>query len=230
MVAAPADAQVFSWGFKGGLNYGTPYGKAPEGASGELGLGPNLGVFVKYNINQKWGLQAGFSYSFKGGKFKTPFYGDTVYLMEILYNGVPVKVPIVVNYKGMADGKFANIYVDFPLIVSRKIGDRFEVVFGPQVSYLIKAENAGTADVEVGDGFLFVYDEPFDESDQIKEWDYGLVVGINYETLNGWQCGLRFNAGFPSIYKDTYTMLDEEVRNMYLQLTIGYRFGANGFE
>ena len=106
LVTATTNAQVFSWGFKGGLNYGTPYGKPPEGASGDLGVGPNLGVFVRYNVNEDWNLQVEFSYSYKVAKFRTPISGDTVWMQEILVNGVPTNVPITVKYKGMATGSF----------------------------------------------------------------------------------------------------------------------------
>ena len=210
----------WTFGIKGGVNLGTPIGKAEEGATGSLGFGPRGGFFLRYNVNSKVSLQPELTYSFKGASFLTPISGDTTIAQEIL--GQIYYLPTF--YEGWVDGEFANHYIDIPILGMYYIGDKMSLLLGPYVAYLIKGKNAGLADLEIGDNYTTVEDEIFDISNQLSQLDYGLVVGANYETFAGLNLGLRLTSGLKSIYKKTYGEVDGVVRNLYLQASVGYRF------
>ena len=214
-------AQNFSWGIKGGVNIGTPYGKAEEGATGSLGIGPRIGAFVNRKFNEKVDLQVGAFHSFKGGKYETPVSGDTIYEQEL--NGTIYLIPTF--YKGWVEGEFGNVYIDFPLLARYKTGKNFYLLAGPQISYLVKGQNSGTADIEIGVNYSKVYDEPFDEGSEINNWDYSLVLAGNYESNSGINVDMGLSFGIRSLFKSSYDLVEGMYRNIYLYTVIGYRFG-----
>ncbi|MCK4677291.1 MAG: PorT family protein [Bacteroidales bacterium] len=213
-----AQAQNMTWGLKFGLNAGTPVGKAEKEASGSPAVGPRMGGFVRFKVKSRIDLQAEVLYSFKGGSYETPVSGDTVYKQVI--SGITFNIPTY--YKGWVEGQFDNIYLDIPIMARFHTSERFFLLFGPQVSYLLKGKNTGTADIEIGENFSKVTDEPFDESDQLNLWDYSLILAGNYQTRKGWNVDLGISAGLRSIYKSNYDKVEGVIRNIYLYCTIGY--------
>lgn len=221
IIAISSFSQNYNWGIKGGVNLGTPYGKAEDGATGSPGIGPRLGFFVLRKFNEKVDLQVEVLYSAKGGKYETPVSGDTVY--EQVLHGVTYQIPTY--YKGWVEGKFDNVYLDFPLLARYHPGEKMSFLIGAQVSYLLKGGNYGTADIEIGENYSKVYGEPFDESAYINQWDYSLILGGNYESNSGLNIDLGLSFGLRSLFKSSYDLIDNKYRNIYLYSTIGYRFG-----
>jgi hypothetical protein len=224
MVVGEIDAQNRSWGIKGGVNMGTPYMKPEEGSSGSLGLGPRLGAFIRLKFNEKLYFQVEALYSAKGGNYKTPVSGDTIYEQVLL--GDTFYIPTW--YKGWVEGEFGNVYIDFPLQARYQFSPRFGVLLGPQISYLIRGKNKGTADIQIGENYSMVYDEPFDISDKINKWDYSIILGASYESYSRLNFDLGLSYGLRSIFEEGYTEMDGVVRNIYLSGTIGYRITKAG--
>jgi len=215
------NGQNMWWGVKGGVNVGTPFGKAEEGATGAPGVGPRLGVFVRAHVKARLDVQGEILYSVKGGKYETPVSGDTIY--EEVIMGVTYLIPTY--YKGWVEGTFKNIYLDFPIQARYAVSKKFYLLFGPQISYLLKGSNTGLADIEIGKNYSKVYDEPFDESGELNKWDYSLLFSSSYETPGGLSFELGLSYGLRSIYKDSYTKIDSPYRNIYLSAMVGFRFG-----
>ena len=216
-----AMGQNMWWGVKGGLNFGTPYGKAEEGATGSPGVGPRVGFFVRAHVKNRLDLQMEILYSAKGASYGTPVSGDTLYEQEL--HGSIYLIPTY--YKGWVDGEFDNHYIDFPIMARYQVSKRFFLMCGPQVSYLLKGSCTGLADITVGENFSHVTDEPYDESGSLNKWDYSLLFATNYELLGGLNFELGLSYGLRSIYKDGYDEVDGTYRNIYLDAMIGYRFG-----
>ncbi|HNS16205.1 MAG TPA: porin family protein [Bacteroidales bacterium] len=219
LVVWEGTAQNRSWGIKGGVNLGTPYMKPEEGSSGSLGLGPRLGAFVRQKFNEKLYFQLEVLYSVKGGNYKTPVSGDTLYEQVIL--GDTFYIPTW--YEGWVEGEFGNRYIDFPLLARYQFSQRFSMLLGPQISYLIRGFNKGTADMQIGENYSTVYDEPFDISDKINKWDYSILLGTSYESRSRLNFDLGVSVGLRSIFEEGYSEMDGIVRNIYLSGTIGYR-------
>jgi|WetSurMetagenome_2_1015567.scaffolds.fasta_scaffold342765_1 hypothetical protein len=218
-------SQKIVYGLKGGFTKGTPYSKPKEEASGKLGTGPLIGAFFKHTFNKRLGIHLEFFYSNKSASFRTPVSGDTTYPLVIA--GTTYNIPT--SYSGWVDGKFKNYYFDMPALLAYKMGKKFNLLVGPQISYLVIGKNDGTADIAVGEDPAYPYttveDKPFDESSQLNKWDYGFVCGTNYETNKRLNLNLNCSIGLRSIYKKSYTNSDGMVRNIYLQFSLEYRIG-----
>ncbi len=215
-------------GIRLGFTAGTPIGKAEEGATGKLGLGTVAGVVVEYNITDKWGLRTEAYYTQKKSSFSTPASVDEY---DYLYEppGSDTAVWIVAKFDGDVDGKFDNRYVEMPLLAHYYVSDRWNVAFGPYLGYLLRGEISGTSNgtVRIGVADLPVDNQLFDESQHLSPWDYGLIGSMRYETDFGLNYEFRLSSGLSSVFKETYPLADGIVRNMYVQLTAGYRFTGN---
>jgi len=230
LVSGSIYAQDMEFGLKGGLNIGTPVGAAEKGATGSLGVGPMIGMYFAYDLGTKWTLHGEFLYSYKGAKFNTPVSGDTVYKYNTITPTDTIPSEAHTIYRGTVDGKFDNKYIDIPLYASYALSQRFQLMFGGYVSYLVSGSNTGSADIEVGDPnhpFTTVTDEPFDQSSELNTWDYGLLLGTTYITKHRINVGASLTTGLRSIYKNNYKYIDGTVRNIYLQTFVQFRLNGN---
>lgn len=190
-----------------------------------MGIGPVFGAFINYTFSKCFGLHAELSCSYKCAFFKTSISGDTLYAEKIL--GKTYYVPT--GYSGWVKGTFKNCYLDFPVFLAYKISEEFTLLAGPQLSYLIKGKNSGTADVAVGSNpkypFTTVTNAPFDESNELNKWDYGIAFGSSFEATKRLFINLTGSIGLRSIYKKSYTQAAKTVRNIYFQLSTAFRIG-----
>jgi len=218
-------AQELAYGIKGGVTTGTPYSKPKTGDSGKPGTGPVLGAFLNYTFSKYFGIHAELSCSYKSASFRTHVSGDTNYANTIL--GVIYLIPT--KYAGWASGKFKNYYIDMPLSLIYKLSNKFDLLAGLQISYLVKGGNSGTADIAVGadpnNPYTTITNRPFDESVELNKLDYGTLCGTNYKASKRLNFNLNCSMGLRSIYKKSYTQAGGTVRNIYLQLAMAYRIG-----
>jgi hypothetical protein len=223
-------AQEMEFGLKGGVNIGTPYGVAEKGATGSPGVGPLIGMYFAYDMGSRWSLNGEFLYSIKGAKFNTPVSGDTIYRYNTITPTDTIPSAVHTIYSGWVDGKFDNRYIDIPLFASYQLSQRFKLNFGGYFSYLLKGHNSGTADIEVGDPnspFTSVTDEPFDQSSELHNWDYGLLLGATYMTDRRINFGASVTTGLRTIYEKNYKYIDGVVRNIYLQAFVQFSILKN---
>jgi len=218
-------AQTVNYGLTGGLTAGSPIGAVPDGATGKPGKGTMLGFFIKYKLSERFRIQSELFYSYKSASFHTPISGDTTYQQVIL--GTTYNIPT--SYNGWVRGSFGNQYLDLPVLLTIKLFRKLDFLIGPQLSYLFKGKNTGKADLKIGtdpnNPYTTVTNEPFDESAQINRWDYGIAGGFNYEASQRLNFALKLTSGLRSIYKDSYTLTDGTVRNVYMQCSLDYRIG-----
>lgn len=215
--------QGLKYGIKGGFNLGTPYGKPEDGATGSPGLGPAAGFYVIHKLSMKWSVQAEFLFSKKSSTFTTPVSGDTIWEDTETNPGHTYYWPTI--YRGLVEGEFDNSYLDIPLFLLFDLNQTWDLMGGLQFSYLLKGGNSGTADIEVGDPespFTHVEDEPFDQSDELNQWDYGIIIGSKYQINNRFNLAASLSVGIISIYNKNYKYLDKAYRNIYLQISMGF--------
>jgi hypothetical protein len=227
VIGLPAllSAQMTAFGIQFGANIGTPIGKAAEGATGAPGVGNIQGLAAQFRITDFVGLQSEFHLSYKNASFSTPISGDTTIMQEVIPG---VVVPITTYFNGNVAGNFENIYLELPLMAKLNIKNDFSLLIGPYFGYLARASNTGLADVVIGNNFRHDVDVPFDQSQFLNPWDYGAVLGVQYDAVEGFNMGIRMTTGLRSIYQNSYTQTDGPVRNVYLQGSIGYFLRAGG--
>ncbi|MCZ2392485.1 MAG: PorT family protein [Chitinophagales bacterium] len=230
-------------GIRLGASFGVPAGAIPDGASGLPLPAPSIGLFYSYKFTPKWSIEIGAeTYSMKA-RFETP-YDDFEYVGDIgkyiSINGEPVSDPgetssIFLKHAFVEDGKFNNRFLVVPVTAQLHFRKGWSFAFGSYVAYNFKKEMTGTArDIVVGsknypdfEGLPTEGTMPFNESDKIKDWDFGLNIGGNYEMKSGINFDLRVNAGMIDFFVKEFTAPPSAYRNIVLQTTIGYRLGGS---
>lgn len=222
------DIEVYSQSIalKLGGNGGAPIGPVPDGASGKPGFGITAALVGQFHLKGRLFFQPELEYSFKGATFHTPISGDTVEIREIPA-GSGNFYPFPTTYEGTVDGKFANHYLVLPMIFNLRLA-HWSVEAGPWVSYLLKGDNSGLADIVVGNNYTSVEDEPFDQTEFLNDYDFGVAAGANYEHNAHLFASLRFSYGLRSVYQNDYNQVDGTFRNIYAQLCVGYRLKTFG--
>ncbi len=224
-------------GIRIGASFGFPAGAIPEGASGLPLPAVSLGMFYSYKFTPKWSIQVGAeAYSLKAN-FNTP-YEQFEYIgnVEKYINGNTGNTRIDTIFLDKAtveDGRFHNKYIAIPVTANYHFRKGWTFSFGGYVAYNYSKEMTGTAtDIYYGDRYNPEYSlkvtgtMPFDESQQIKDWDFGLNVGGNYEMKSGINFDLRVNAGMTDFFVKEFSAPPSAYHNIILQTTIGYRIGG----
>ncbi len=234
----------FIFGTDVGILYGTPIGPSEKGSTITVGTAPNdvsltlndpkgspgfglhIGVFGRYNFNQKIGLQLGLAYRVKKATYQAPTY-DQDYTLEgiTLADGtyLPYTEPLDTYFNGTVKGEFSNKYLEVPIVVLYQFSKKWKVLGGSYLSYLLNGSHKVLASGIVGNNFLAIEDEFSDESAFINKWDYGVNTGVNYQIYNNIECGFRISSGLRSIFTEDY-VLEDTVRNLYMTLKANYTF------
>lgn len=224
--AGASSAQLDGIGLRFGLSAGTPFTPPDSGATGAPGLGTLRGLFGEVRISDRFGVEVGFQYTRQRAKFGTPISGDTTIIQEVLPG---LFVPISTFFNGRVDGEFDNTYYQFPVLASYHLGD-FRLCAGGYLAILARGSNTGLADVVIGDSFRVDIDVPFDQSTYLNPLDYGLMAGASYRPGNGLDVSFRVLTGLRSIYQDDYAQVKTSVRNVYVQLAVGYYLHARSIK
>lgn len=219
---------------RAGVSFGFPAGRVlPEGATGLPMPAPALGVFYSYNINPKWSLEAGVDYYWMKAKFQTP-YNNILYKGDVLIENPDGTTSVVedaevnIDYALVKDGLFDNRYVAIPMLANYHFRKGWSIKFGTYVAYKLKSRMTGKAtDVILGGGNKLADDYvDFDESNQFKQFDFGLNFGGNYEMKSGIQFDVRLVTGLSDIFKKEFTAPPGAYHNMVIQAGVGYRIGG----
>lgn len=160
-----ASAQSAKAGVKGGVNFS------------------NLFIDEVDDENMRIGFHAGVY-----GEFLLPS-GTIGIRPELLYSAKGAKGTY--NFAGI-DGeyKFNLDYIDLPVLLVFKLGDKVDIHAGPYVGYLINTS-------VTSEGDLGEYDEDIDR-DNFNSFDFGLSGGIAFN-FNPVSVGLRYNYGLTKI-------------------------------
>ncbi len=207
-------------GVQAGIALGSPIGKVPEGATGALGMGPAVGILIGYQLTDRVGIQLAPGYAQKKARYRSPISGTTKVSREIF--GIPFSIPFNLNYEGFADGSYDNQYIDIPLQITYQANKKLQLYLGGQVSYLLKGIHIGEVDVTVA-GILNVEDEPFDQSEFIRDWDVGAMLGANVAIWKKLSLQADIYVGLQSLFTDDFEELEGVYRNVYLKIQLGYR-------
>jgi hypothetical protein len=224
-------------GLRIGASFGIPAGAIPDGASGLPLPAVSLGMFYSYKFTPKWSIQIGAeTYSLKAN-FNTP-YSQFEYIgnVERYINGNVNSTRVDTLFLDKAtveNGRFNNKYIAVPVTANYHFKKGWSFSFGGYVAYNFKKEMTGTAkDIFYGDrndpevSFAVIGTMPFDESDKIKDWDFGMNVGGNYELKSGINFDMRINAGLTDFFVKEFTAPPSAYHNIVIQTTIGYRIGG----
>ena len=220
-------------GIKGGMNFGTPVGKRPDGAKGMPKVQPIVGGYYKYNFNPKWSIQAELNYFRMKATYETPYY-------DFIGEDAETGTEIYLASANVVNGEFSNSYLNLPVMAYYDLGKNFNLTFGGYVSYLLSSSMTGTAKdvfayVDDVDGsiigtqeFAGEIDFP-DQGEHMRKFDFGLNVGVQYELSWGLNFDIRANGGLSSFFKKDFDLAPGRYGTLNLQATVGYRLGGKQF-
>ncbi len=101
-------------------------------------------------------------------------------------------------------------YVDIPVLLRLYPVDGLNIFAGPQLSFLASSKFEGD---------FFGSTISFD-SDDIKETDFGLMIGVGYNLPKGFNIQGSYDYGMTPIFKDS----EADVYNRGFKLSLGYTF------
>jgi hypothetical protein len=189
-------AQKFSGGLRGGINFAQM--RQELRASG-LPTGP---LSTTSTSDSRTGYLIGIYY--------TIMFSEKVGLQpELFYNSMGSKVA---SSEGILN------YASLPVFVRYNLTEGFHLLGGPQVSYLVSAEekNTGPTGVTV-----------IDTKDSFTSMDFGIVFGLGLD-LGKINLGVRYITGFTNITKNPTGSVsgvnyELEINNRGWQILAGYR-------
>jgi hypothetical protein len=218
-----------AWGLKLGGNIGAPipFGNVPEGATGAPIVGLNLGSWISYYFNQKISLKLEFNYSIKGASFKTPlekqYYEDEVYVP--LPNGDSLINYVKTTFTGTAEGKFDNHYLEWPIYIQYKIGNKILITGGGYFAYMFATATYANGEGYIGSlsGVIVTRTIPFEK--ELSKFDYGARLGVAYTNGGKFSFDGNLAFGISSIFKKSYKTIDYPINNFYFQFGVMYNLG-----
>jgi hypothetical protein len=179
-------------------------------------------AFSAANAQSGFGIRGGANFfNFGGSDVKENDYTNRVGFHAGVYATIlpegPVSIEPGVFYsvKGtqnddVLDSRAIFDYIDVPVLVRFRVGEGFNLFAGPQVSFLTKSKfegNFGSSTVSIN-------------TDEVKNTDAGLVVGLGYNLPQGFNIQGSYDYGMTPIFKNS----DADVYNRGFKVSLGYTF------
>ncbi len=157
----------------------------------EMKTGFHVGAVAEIKFNEKFSIQPEVVYSAQGTKFSS----------------------------NNAEVKLNNDYINVPIMAKYYIVDGFSVEAGPQIGFLMKAEQEGSYGGFTG---------TTDMKDYYKSVDFGVGLGLAYDLPMGLFFNARYNLGLSKVQEDytvgSVTFKADDVKNNVIQVGVGYKF------
>lgn len=181
--------QQVKFGPKAGVNLANLSGMDDT----DMKIGFHVGAVAEIKFNDKFSLQPELLYSAQGTKIDMSM-------------DIPMIGKLEFEYKTNLD------YINIPIMAKYYFVEGFSVEVGPQVSFLIKAEEKAKSDGE---------SETLDIKDGLNSIDFGLGFGLAYDLSQGLFINARYNLGLTDIVKDNN---GDAVKNSVIQVGVGFKF------
>lgn len=178
------------------MNYSVKFGlNLADMITDESKLSPRstfqLGVESVYMLNEKWGFQTEVLYSRQGNVRR----GRTD-------DGVKFDNSLLLDY------------INIPLLVNYYIKDGFYVNVGPQIGFLVRAEQEDT----------ILFDSSRESvKRKYNNLDFSGVFSLGYHTDWGFNVGLRYQRGLINVLEEDLGYTNSQKHSVY-QMYLGVRF------
>ena len=199
-------SQSISFGVKAGLNLSNQnfeYDERYEDISTTTSFSTliHIGLYSHIPFSQKIGFQPEILYSREGSKIRLSGFGDLSKSLEKM-DFQPKTLQSSLDFKQTVS------YINVPLLLSIKpFNNRFSILTGPQLGFLVKDEI--NIDIDDGDGV----------DTEFKSFSFSGVIGMNYEILKGLSLGARYNFGLSNVSKEVIGT----IKNNTFQIYLGYK-------
>ena len=149
----------------------------------------HIGVLAEIFINEKFSVQPELLYSAQGA----------------------------IKKEGGIEHEASLDYINIPIMAKYYLMDGLSVQAGPQVGFLVKAEDK----ISGGGESMTV-----DSKDAYQSVDFGLNLGAGYELPMGVFFDARYNLGLSKVNKKSESEMIErkDIKNGVIQVSVGYKF------
>lgn len=196
-----------------------------------------LAISYQANAQQsvKFGPKAGANFSTLSNLSKTKmlpgFYAGAfaeikfsekfAFQPELLYSSQGAKNEYSENIAGVVSQHHNHDkldYINIPLIAKYYFTNAFSVEVGPQLGFLVKADN--TDKITLTNGNVLTEERSF--KDEVNSFDFGIAAGLAYDITSSFFVNARYNYGFTNVGKSNQYYKDS--KNGVTQLGVGYKF------
>lgn len=188
-------AQDVKFGTKFGLNIST-LTKDIHQTKNKLGY--HVGGFAEIKITDDFSIQPEILYSTQGTK-AVQYYSNT---------SINTKMDLTQDLN----------YLNIPIMVKIYIFDKFYLETGPQIGFLLKAEQKAVATGTIY-GQPIYQTETIDNKDQLNSKDFGVNLGIGVNLSESFGAGLRYSLGLSNIDNQSR---NSEISNSNIAISILY--------
>lgn len=216
----------WQFGMRAGAMLGGPIPAEsnPDSTDGSVLVGPAGGAFLAYGAGSRWRFELGLHYAMKGATYHQLYRNDTLMPLEI-FPGTVDTVPTY--YYADVNGRMRLHYIDLPLTAQFCLTKRAWLHLGGNASVLLGGKDAGTADIQIGDGTVFPDTVLiFDNIGEIRRLDAGLALGGSYELPMGLGFEFRAQRSLVGLYRKGFMASQglEEIPLYQTQFCIGIRW------
>lgn len=173
--------------------------------------GANLSDIIKDDGNNNFNTEAKVGFN-AGVTVEIPLIAGLQFTPELLYSQKGYK-----NTYSVGTFKQTTSFIDVPILASFRLGSSFNIVAGPQVSFLLSTKNKfesnfGTTETTIDE-----------ESDRFKKSLVGGVIGFRYDVNDKFDIHGRYALDFQK-NNENGTSNTPEFKNQVYSLGIGIKF------
>jgi len=132
------------------------------------------------------------------------------------------------KFKGTVDTEMSFNYLGLPVSAHYALMENCFVYAGAYYAYLINGEFKGVASDGIlngGNGKIEVNREEYNFSNELRNHDAGLSIGMNFFPYNEHLLlSLNFNYGLVSVFSSDFNGIEDDMQNVYGKFSVGYLF------
>jgi len=132
------------------------------------------------------------------------------------------------KFKGTVDTEMSFNYLGLPISAHYAIMENCFVYAGAYYAYLLNGKFKGeVSDGSMNDGKILLKDfhEEYDFSNELRNHDAGLSIGLNYLPYNEHiLLSFNFNYGLVSVFSSDFDGISDDMQNVYGKFSVGYLF------
>lgn len=189
---------------------------------------PSIGYGVSYALNEKWRVGTGVRFESKGVRVKDSVqYFHTIITVN---NGEGEDGgSFEGDFTGTNETKSQQTYVTMPLFAEYRL-DKWSIKTGAYVSRLLSSTFEGS----VSDGYIrngnslgekvFIDRATFDFADQVRKWDWGVLLGGSRIVDKHWKVTALGQLGLQPLFPSDFRGVGYKLRHMYINVGGAYRF------
>ncbi|MFK8104243.1 MAG: porin family protein [Saprospiraceae bacterium] len=179
----------------------------------KFSLSPQAGVFVSYQLNEKYALQAELLVKHKAN-------------YDLNKQGTTIKTTTAGVSRITENFSIKSIwFVELPLMVKKKINAKnLDLVLGIRPSYIVHQAGTWSEKTEGLEQYDLQDVLPVEVRDGIATFDLGLLFGLEYRLNKQISFSIRYNQGFNDITKNEWFADNDLHLNSDLLVAMQYQF------